>query len=469
MTISQLFDVLAGRWKTVALTLLIVTGCALGISLLLPKKYTATTSLLVDTRGVSALGNSPSDQNQNATQQVMATQADVISSERVARRVVAMLELEKDKGMHERWLDEARGEGDAQSFIAQQLLKKLDVKPNRDSNVLNIVFSGASSAYATRVANAFARAGIETNLDLKVDPAKQFAGWFDERTKTLRQDLEAAQQKLTTYQRQKGLLAGAPGQIDIENAKLAQLNAQLGEVQAALAESNSRQSQARANTRNSPDVMNNSVISGLRSAITTAESNLKQLGTTYGDKHPQVITAREQVATLKSELEREMQSVARSVATSNAVNEQREADARSALAGQKARVLALMNGANEVAVLQRDVESAQRALEAASTRQSQTSLESQVRQTNMYLLSPAVESALPSSPKIQLNTACGVALGLLMGIALALWREARQPLIRSAEDLALVMPMPLLATLPRASLRAGPMTARRLASRIVPA
>jgi chain length determinant protein EpsF len=397
----------------------------------------------------------------------MATQADLIVSARVARRVVAMLDLEKVPALHDAWVDATDGEGDAPSFIAQRLLKRLDVRPNRDSNILNIVFTGGSPKYAASVANAFARASIETNLDLKVEPARQFAGWFDERTKTLRQDLEAAQQRLTDYQRKKGLLVGAPGQIDIENAKLAQLNAQLVEIQAARSESSSRQAQAVGNARTSPDVMNNGVISSLRSSITVAETNLKQLGTLYGDRHPLVITAREQLAALKGELDREMQSVARSVTTSNTVNEQREAEARAALAAQKARVLALMNGSNEVAVLQRDVESAQRALEAAQTRQSQTSLESQIQQTNMYLLSPATESVIPSQPRILLNAAIGAALGLLLGIAFALWRESRTPLIRSVEDLGLVMPLPLLATLPRANLRPAAPSARRLASRAV--
>ena len=468
MNFSQLIDVLAGRWKLVVTTLLLLTAGAWAVSVLLPKRYTATVAVLVDARGVSALGNSTAELSQNGNQQVMATQADLVSSERVARRVVAELNLQDDKALHERWLDEARGAGDAQGFIAQLLLKKLDVKPNRDSNVLNVAFTGGSPSYAMNVANAFARASIDTNLDLKVEPARQFAGWFDERIKTLRKDLETAQQKLTAYQRQKGLLVGGTGQIDIENAKLAQLNAQLVEVQAARVESSSRQAQARGNARTSPDVMNNGVIASLRGSITTAETNLKQLGTLYGDQHPQVITAREQLASLKSELDREMQTVARSVTTSNTVNEQREAETHAALAAQKARVLALMNGANDVTVLQRDVESAQRALEAAQTRQSQTSLESQVQQTNMYLLSPAIESAIPSHPKVLLNTVCGAVLGLLLGVTLALWRESRRPLVRSAEDLAIVLPLPVLVSLPRANLRAGPPSARRLASRVVP-
>lgn len=453
MNLTQLIDVLSGRLRTLLGMTLALALAVIAVSLWLPKKYTATAAVLVDTRGVSALGAAGGELSHAVNQQVMATQADLIASERVARRVAAMLNLERDPPQHARWLERTQGRGDELSWHAAQLLRHLDVKPGRDSNVLNIVHTGSSAKAAADTANAFARAGIETSLDLKIEPARQFAGWFDERSKTLRGDLAAAQQRLTDAQRKQDLVLGAPGQIDIENAKLAQLAAQLVEVQAAVSESNSRRAQAQADAKASPDVLNNATVGALRTAISSAQGNLQALEIRYGESHPQVIAAREHAALLRAQLEREMQAVARSVSTSNAVNEQREREARAALAAQKAKVLLLMNGSNEFVVLQRDVESAQRALEAATTRHAQTALESQMQQTNVVLLSEAAHPVFPSAPRILLNAVSGAALGLLLGIALALWLETRTPLIRSAEDLAVVLDLPLLTTLPRALLR----------------
>jgi uncharacterized protein involved in exopolysaccharide biosynthesis len=156
------------------------------------------------------------------------------------------------------------------------------------------------------------------------------------------------------------------------------------------------------------------------------------------------------------------------VTTADTVNEQRESETRAALESQRARVFAMMNGSNEVTVLQRSVESAQRALEAATTRQSQTSLESQVQQTNVYLLASATEPFLPTGPRVLVFTACAGVLGLLLGLAAALWRESRNPLIRSAEDLGVVVNLPVLAALPRAVMLKAQPSARRLTNRIVP-
>ncbi len=470
MNTFQLIEVLLGRWKLIVATTLLMTIVGFVGSVLLPKKYTSTATVIVDMRAGDALGNDAAARAQNAAQAAVATQIDLIGSERVARRVATLLKLDTNAALLEQWRMDTEGTGDQANYIAKILLARLNVTaPNRDSNVISISYTSPDPKTATTLVNAFARTSIETNLELKTEPARQFATWFDERTQVLRKDVEAAQEKLIAYQRKKGLVSGGgSSQIDIENAKLSQLAEQLVKIQAARSESNSRQTLARGDARTSPDVLNNSVIAGLRTSVTTSEATIKLLTAQYGEQHPSVMTARAQLSAFKGQLESEMQAVARSVTTSNTVNEQRENEARAALDAQKERVLALMNGPNEVTAMQRDVDSAQRALDAARTRQAQTSLESQVQQASVYLLSPAAEPNSASRPKVAVYTACAAAVGLLLSLALALGMEARTPLIRSAEDLALVADLPVLATLPRTVLRVGPPSARRLSNRIVP-
>jgi succinoglycan biosynthesis transport protein ExoP len=457
MNLSQLLEVLLGRWKVIVMALLGCLCLALAASFVMSKKYEATATLLVDARGADVLGT---DRSQSPNQVIMTTQADLVTSERVARRVVTMLKLDADADRRADWMDDTEGRGDFVNYIAKGLIANLTVKPSRDSNVLSIVYTSSSPAKAAATVNAFARASIDTNLELKVEPAKVFTGWFDERTKILRANLEAAQERLTKYQRDNGLLSAGEGRVDIENAKLAQLTNQLIRLQETRAESNSRQTQAAGNASASPDVLNNAVIANLRTAITTAEANLTQMRSQYGESHPSVENAKQHLVALRAQLDSEMKAVARSLNTNNAVNAQREAEASAALEAQRAKVLSLMNQSSDALVLQRDVESAQRALEAVTTRQSQTLLESQQQQTNVYLLTSADEPTSPSKPRIKLNLAMGAAFGLLLGLALALWLEARTPLIRSVDDLLAIAELPVLAALPHAS------TTRKLAATV---
>ena len=49
----------------------------------------------------------------------------------------------------------------------------LDVKPARESNIINISWTGRSPAEAARVANAFAQAYMETSLELRTDTGQE--------------------------------------------------------------------------------------------------------------------------------------------------------------------------------------------------------------------------------------------------------------------------------------------------------
>mgnify|MGYP001197306015 FL=1 len=457
MSFTQILAVIAARWRAVLLVTLVVTGLAATAVALLPKKYSAQAAVLVDGRGLEPVGTpGAAPVNLGANRTVMATQADLIGSERVARQVVRELGLAKDPDWHERWLDDTEGRGDEDSHLALLLLRKLDVKPARDSNVIRIGYSDADPARAAAIVNAVARAAIAANLDLRVEPAKQFSGWFETQHLALRRQFEAAQARLSAYQRERGMVVAGQGQIDLENAKLSQLMVQLGDIEAKRADSRSRRTEASGNTRQSADVVNSPVIAGLRTELTRLESQLGQLGSQLGDRHPQVESVRQQRNTLREQLEVEMKTVAASVGAENAVIERREVEARAAMEAQKRRVLSLTQGTDELAVLQRDVESARRALDQASARQSELALQSQLQQSNVYLLAQATEPGRPSFPRSLLTVALAAVLGVMLGAGVALWRESRNPVVRSAADLLAVIDLPLLATIPAAPSAGAP-------------
>jgi len=110
-------------------------------------------------------------------------------------------------------------------------------------------------------------------------------------------------------------------------------------------------------------------------------------------------------------------------------------------------VMSIKNQRDELAVLQREVENAQRAYDAVAQRLTQTSLESQTQQTNVVVLTPAVEPIEPSSPKLLLNSLLAVFLGTLLGVGCALLLETLSRRVRSAEDLAQALGLPVLGVL----------------------
>jgi chain length determinant protein EpsF len=453
MTVEQLMNVLLGRWRAIAIVTLAVAALALAVSLVAPRRYTATSTLFIDLRGLDALGN-PTDKLQTSSQSLVTTQIDVLRSERVARKTVEKLHLDSDPAWHELWVNETEGVGDIQAYLAQVLLRKLDIQPTRDSSVISVSYSAKDPRQAADIANGMAQAYVETNLELKSEPSLQYAGWFDERTRGLRANLQAAQAKLATFQRENELIVSAtPGgasQTDLETTKLNQLTAQLLEIQASRMDTSSRQAQAARDAATSSDVLGSPLVASLRAKLADAKSKLDTLKSQFGDMHPQVSSARDDLAAMQQQVDKELQSMAATVGSNDAVNRQREVQLRQAAQAQRERVLSLTRATNELAVLQKDVENAQRAQDEAVSRQSQAALQSQLLQINVLLLASASVPPLPSSPRVLLNVALGLTAGLLAGIGLALWREFRAPLIRTPDDLVLMLDVPVLGTVSKA-------------------
>jgi uncharacterized protein involved in exopolysaccharide biosynthesis len=136
------------------------------------------------------------------------------------------------------------------------------------------------------------------------------------------------------------------------------------------------------------------------------------------------------------------------VVVSNSINKQREAEVRAALEAQRNKVLQLKSVRDEGAVLLREVENAQRSYDAVLARFTQSSLESQVTSTNVNLLNEATVPLDPSSPKVFLNTALSVFLGLFLATGVVLVLELLDRRIRAVDDVTTLLGLPLLGVLP---------------------
>jgi chain length determinant protein EpsF len=444
MTFQQFLLIIRARRRIILIIFFSVVALAVAASLLLPKRYTAETTVLVDFKSPDPI------YGQLFQAQIlpsyMATQMDVITSDRVAQRVVRMLGLDKNQQAIAQWKDDGNGDGTIYSYYAALFQKKLDVIPSKESSVITIDFTGPDPNFAALVANAFAKAYIDTSLELKVDPAKEYAAWFSDRTTQYRDKLQAAQSKLSAFQRDNGIVA-TDDRLDDENARLQELSTQLALAQAQHADSSSRQRQASGNMETSPDVLASPVIQSLQSDIVRQEAKLTELGGQLGVNHPQYQRAQTELDTLKSKLDAEMRRMAGSVDASKAVSLHREADIRAALDAQKKKVLALKAQHDQLMVLQKDVENAQRAYDLVGDRLSQTSLESQTRQTEVVVLTPAEPPVKHSFPKLILNTILAVFLGGLLGVGTALVQELKSRRIRSEDDLRQVLGVQVLTVI----------------------
>jgi polysaccharide biosynthesis transport protein len=443
MSAARLFLVLRARWITALAVFTLVVLLALGVSIASPRQYTASASVVVDAKSSDSLAGIGQGV---AINNYMTTQIDVITSERVVLRAVRAMKLHENPTLIALWTRETQGAGDFTTWMAESIQRRLEARPSRDSNVIAIAYPAQDPKVAAATVNAIVRAYIDTSLELRIEPARQYNAFFDERSRKLREELEAAQRRLSEYERSKGLLA-TDERVDVENARLAQLSAQVVELQTLAADSESRRGRVVGNRERMQEVLSNPVISGMKSELGRQRSEITQLRQTLGESHPRVAQIRDSIEELKGRIDEEAAKVTGGIGVANDISQNKLSIMKHALEDQRERVMRLKTQRDEAAVLLRDVQNAQRAYDAILARLQQSSLESQNTQTNVSVLKEARPPVFPSSPKFGLNLALGAVAGFILGLAAALAREAIDPMIRSEDDILALASLPIVVDL----------------------
>jgi chain length determinant protein EpsF len=441
---QQLFLVLRARWKFAVRVFLGVLILVALVTLILPKQYLATATVVVQSK-TDPLSNNGAYPAAQLLPSDIATQVDIIESHRVAQRAVKLLKLDESAEYKEKWQRE--GSGDLVGWIADELQKKVTVAPSKESDVIGISAKWPDAKFAATLANAWADAYIDTNIDLKVDSAKQYAGWFNEQSRTLRADLEAKEKRLSDVQNAAGIVA-TDDKLDVENARLQELSTELVAVQSQRQQSQSRQRQARGDAESLPEVLQSPVIANLKASLSTAEAKERDMATNYGKNYPDYKDVEAEIAGLRARIAQESQRIAASIGGTAQVDVRREDDLKAALDAQKKRILDLKQQHDQVGDLQNDVTMAQKNLDAVSERLAQSSLESQAQQTNIELLAPAAVPIEAASPKLILNLLFGLFVGSVCGIGAALLREMTDRRVREGDELLQLLGIPVLGRIP---------------------
>ena len=207
MVVQQFMRILKARFGIIAIIFLMTLAVTTAVSLMLTKKYQASTTLVFEIKGTDpVLGGAV--MMPQTIQGYLVTQAEIIRSERVVNRVIDALGLEANPVMLAVANDEGGDEGGLlRSRIKRHFDKKLAVDPSREGTTLTIAYEGTDPALTAAIVNGFARAYVETGLELKTEPARNFRLWFESQSKDYRERLEEAQKKVSTAQRASGILA----------------------------------------------------------------------------------------------------------------------------------------------------------------------------------------------------------------------------------------------------------------------
>ena len=452
MDLNQYLLALKARKKAFITVLAVTVFTAIVVALIIPKRYDATATVLIDARDEQTLaatrGMSPRERAG-----YIFTQMDLIQSGRVATKVVRDLKLAQKPGVREEWERDTGGVGTIEEWIAAGLVEKLKVDSGA-SNIITIKYSSNDAKKAADVANAFAKAYLDVALEMRTEPSREASKWFDEQLKTLRADLTSAQTKLSAYQKEKGVI-GVDERADVDVTRLAEISAELSRQRTTTLDAQTRYKQAQDLIKENvsleafPEVLSNSYIITVKAALQAAEARLQEHSEVLGPNHPTYQRTQAEVESLRGRLKVETNKIIAGLGNAVQQSQKRVQELESALAAQQDRIMKMREARVDMAVLSRDLENAQRAYDGALTRAIAVKVDSKVRQTNLAMLTPAVEPLKPAMPKVGLISGLSVIIGLLLAAGMVYALEFMDRRVRSRSDLESRLAVPSLGVLSR--------------------
>lgn len=445
MTIQHFFLALRYRWRGAfgvwAATLLAVVLLA---ALVMPQRYKAAAEILIEEEshdpiaGVALPGaGSPSR---------MTTEADVLRSERVVLRALQALRPQDLQALRDRWQSATGGEGDFNDWVVLHLQKTTDVRPTRDSRVLYVAHSARDPEFAAAFVNALVKAYVATAVDLRIEPVRQYNTFFDERARLLRERLHEAQRRSSEFHRRNGITT-TDEKLDVEDARLAELSAQVVALQARAGEAQRKRSAAASDPGGMEDVLKDTTVAALSGALALQQTRQQELMERLGSRHPQLIEAQAATVDLAARLDLAKQRAAAGFEGASKVLAGQLAERTRALEAQRQKVLQRKAVRDEARLLQNEVEVAQRAFDAVIDRLNRTTLEKSAPQVNVSVLKAAAVPSIPTSGSLTARFSVGAVAGLLLALLAVVVAEMRDRRLRDAEDVLGTLKQPLLTVL----------------------
>lgn len=450
MDLNQFMLALRARRKAFVMVLAAVIVTAVAVAFIVPKKYVATSTLLLDARDEQTMERTRMSGRERAG--YIATQIDLIKSSRVAKQVARDLKIAQKPGVREAWEQATGGAGTIEDWIAAGLTDRV-VAEVPGSNVLSISYSSSDAREAAAVANAYAQAYLDTTLALRTEPTREAAEWFDKQLAGMRTQVNQAQAKLAAFQKSKGITY-VDERADVEGARLTELMSAYAAARNASHEAQIRYKQAQeVAASGTPDamaeIMGAGAIGEFRSLLVRAEAAFNAAAVDLGPNHPVYQRLEADVKAQRARLDAEMKKAVATLGNAAQQAKVREEELKRAVADQDKRIHAMKDDRAVMAVMARDVENAQRAYDAVLVRLTTNKIESRAQTTNVAMLSPAIEPLTPTHPKIGLISGLAVLVGLLLAAAVVYALEALDRRVRSRADLESRLAVPSLGRLSR--------------------
>ena len=405
MSIGQFFRMLWAKRLLIGAVTAVSLFLAIFVSWVMPPRYEATSRVMLDiVKPDPVTGEVIASQWARA---YVKTQIELIRDYRVAGKAADQAGWLDSPILAKEYRESGMAEDmDFRRWLAQRIIDNTEADLVAGSNILEITYSSTSADPAARLADLVRDAYVEQTLAFRQDAARRNAEWFEGQTETLRDELAAAQQRKTEFERANGVIL-TDDLVDTDTARLRAL-------------------------ASSPPPMQTQTMTG--GAVAPSSGQLSQIDAaiaaasqTLGPNHPDLQQLRQQRSAIASAVARENAAQPRMVTSGPSLG--------ALYSAQQAKVLENAGAAGEARRLATDVLVLRDQYQKTAARAAELEQEAQSNESGLTLLGDAVAPQMRAFPRYPQIAAIALAFGLGLGVLLAIALELLWRRVRGVEEL----------------------------------
>ncbi|MEJ0079109.1 MAG: GNVR domain-containing protein [Alphaproteobacteria bacterium] len=474
---AELFAVLWRRRLWIALGTLAGLIAAVAFLALVTPRYMAVAQLLIDPNDLRVMDNAvtPSNTLNEAATAYVESQARVLTSDTVLRKVIEQQKLEKDPEFAQppsalraaltlvqtRLGLATQRDPDPVVAVLQELAPKIGARRQERTYVVDLTASTRDPEKSARIANAIVTAYLEDQADARTTAAKRATEALSGRLQELKDRVREAENQAETFKAQNNLVS-ASGQL-VSEQQLSELTNQLTAAGAKADEAKARLDQIDILRRGKADAgaiaeaVQSQTVAALRAQHAEVLRRKAELTARLGERHPSIADINAQAHDLQQLIDREVARLAQAA----------RGDYERAQATRQA-LLTRLNGLKQDAVttnqalvrlreLEREVEASRAVYQAFLTRSRETSEQERVNTTNVRVLSEAnVPNKRAFPPRTLIVLALALMFGAAAGAGAGFARDWTDDRIHTRRDLEAACSVPILAEIAALPDESGP-------------
>lgn len=328
------------------------------------------------------------------------------------------------------------------------LRQGLGTMPVPGARLIRISFTHHNPELAARIVNTIAEVFIDRSFRSEVSRFSDTSEWLDNTTRKLETQVREAEQTLSDFARQRGMLS-SEGKDEIANTRLSTLLTEYMKAETNLILKESIYQQVlKGKIDQLPEALIGSNVGEMEKKLNDLNIEVAQLSVKFGARNPRVVEAQQQISTLQKQIELGRKNLVERIKSEYERAVEDERSLKSAFNKAKDEAVDQTQTVVTYGIYKQNVEITKKLYTDFLTRTAQANIQLAEQQRNVSLAEPAERPGTPVGPDRFRSISLAFLLSLLSGVGLVFLIDYLDNKIKTVDDLHRFTKLPTFGVIP---------------------